>query len=409
MPVITLEGHGRESIDPTIDVSRSVGWFTTAFPVCLPIQSNLSDSIKSIKETLRAIPNKGIAFGSIMKEEKLPGIVFNYLGQFDAANGYWQVASESSGRSVASENEGQSLLTINGAVIDGQLQFTITTRLSDGQAAAFIQHFQSELESLITHCQNCNKQMRNFLLDSHYQPIVEFSTGRESPSVFFVHPSFLGCETYIPLVRLLPSGHPYYGINSYNLYSNKSMMESIEGLAEHYLKEMADYQTGPIILVGWSLGGLITLEMAKQLSSKNINIERVIMIDSSCPSAIPSQIKSFDSFDNIIASLPNHLKDAFLNMPESQRERFLKSRVMDNQLVRNYRAPVIHIPVTLLKATGSDVNNYQPDNGWGDKISNLKIELIDADHFSIMSDEHITQIAKHIQEDIKRKSMKKNS
>ena len=57
---VWLEGHGREEIDARLDISRTVGWFTTVFPVALKWQGQWSDSLKTNKEALRAIADKGL-------------------------------------------------------------------------------------------------------------------------------------------------------------------------------------------------------------------------------------------------------------------------------------------------------------------------------------------------------------
>jgi non-ribosomal peptide synthase protein (TIGR01720 family) len=96
---VTLEGHGRENIMDSIDISRTVGWFTSQFPVILDMnqKKDLSSTIKSIKETLRKIPNKGIGYGILRyltppgKKQGItfklePEINFNYFGQFGSEN-----------------------------------------------------------------------------------------------------------------------------------------------------------------------------------------------------------------------------------------------------------------------------------------------------------------------------------
>ena len=62
---LSLEGHGREDIIKDIDLSRTVGWFTSIFPVYLNIENpnDLGEAIKTVKETLRQIPHKGIGYG----------------------------------------------------------------------------------------------------------------------------------------------------------------------------------------------------------------------------------------------------------------------------------------------------------------------------------------------------------
>lgn len=93
---ITLEGHGREDLFDGIDISRTVGWFTSGFPVVLtkaPSDHHI-DNIQHTKALLQAIPNKGIGFGILsylhpdlaLRQSLSSGhdaqISFNYLGQF---------------------------------------------------------------------------------------------------------------------------------------------------------------------------------------------------------------------------------------------------------------------------------------------------------------------------------------
>ncbi|MGV8295394.1 condensation domain-containing protein, partial [Pseudomonas aeruginosa] len=89
--LVRLEGHGREDLFEDIDLTRTVGWFTSLYPVRLSPRQNLADSVKAIKEQLRAIPSRGIGYGLLRylgsaearrTLETLPEgeIVFNYLG-----------------------------------------------------------------------------------------------------------------------------------------------------------------------------------------------------------------------------------------------------------------------------------------------------------------------------------------
>lgn len=93
---INLEGHGRERLGEDIDVSRTIGWFTSSYPIILDIEQSyeISNNVKKVKENLRAIPNKGIGYGILKyitssKNKVLenlgfsPEVSFNYMGQFD--------------------------------------------------------------------------------------------------------------------------------------------------------------------------------------------------------------------------------------------------------------------------------------------------------------------------------------
>lgn len=87
---LDVEGHGRDHQRDDIDVSRTIGWFTSIYPVIFK-DDVTKESVDIVQEQLRSIPNGGIGFGilrylnenaEIMRAESSP-ICFNYLGQFD--------------------------------------------------------------------------------------------------------------------------------------------------------------------------------------------------------------------------------------------------------------------------------------------------------------------------------------
>ncbi|WP_018788712.1 non-ribosomal peptide synthetase [Micromonospora sp. CNB394] len=84
--VVELEGHGREEqVVPGADLSRTVGWFTTTFPV------RFGGELKQVKEQLRAVPDNGIGYGLLRDRlgSARPPVLFNYLGRFTADEGPW--------------------------------------------------------------------------------------------------------------------------------------------------------------------------------------------------------------------------------------------------------------------------------------------------------------------------------
>ena len=156
---ISLEGHGREDIEEQIDHSRTIGWFTTLYPVKLELKSNFRESIQFIKESLRKIPNKGIGFGAFatdssteIKLEDLPKISFNYLGQFDNRDEFWQIISDGSGTTIHPDNADNNLITINGMVNNGRLGFSIITRLGKEKTQQVNEWFKMYLKNITEHC-----------------------------------------------------------------------------------------------------------------------------------------------------------------------------------------------------------------------------------------------------------------
>ncbi|MGC9441181.1 amino acid adenylation domain-containing protein [Streptomyces sp. WG5] len=96
--LVGLEGHGREEIVPGADLSRTVGWFTSLYPVAVDPGTPGTEpgaALKTVKEQLRAIPDKGIGYGLLrhlnpdtaprLAGRPEPQIGFNYLGRFEAA------------------------------------------------------------------------------------------------------------------------------------------------------------------------------------------------------------------------------------------------------------------------------------------------------------------------------------
>ncbi|MBN3836640.1 non-ribosomal peptide synthetase [Burkholderia sp. Ac-20344] len=92
---VELEGHGREALFDDADASRTIGWLTSHYPVTLPVAATARDTLCAVKDTLRAVPHKGLGFGVLahygdaptraaLAAVPRPRVTFNYLGQFDA-------------------------------------------------------------------------------------------------------------------------------------------------------------------------------------------------------------------------------------------------------------------------------------------------------------------------------------
>ncbi|TCN17537.1 non-ribosomal peptide synthetase [Mesobacillus foraminis] len=131
---VTLEGHGREDLMEGMDLSRTVGWFTSIFPVVFEIgPTEIGSVIKVVKETLRKVPNKGAGYGvlkylssSAVTEKTLsPEICFNYLGTFEG-DGDVTYSRMPMGLQISGRNHQDHLLEWNGMVVDGVLQVTIS-------------------------------------------------------------------------------------------------------------------------------------------------------------------------------------------------------------------------------------------------------------------------------------------
>jgi amino acid adenylation domain-containing protein/non-ribosomal peptide synthase protein (TIGR01720 family) len=172
--LVDLEGHGREELFADIDVSRTVGWFTSLFPVFLHLSDIVTpvETLKTVKEQLRSIPLHGIGYGifrylsndcSVSERLRtLPQaqVVFNYLGQFDqitASTALFDGAHPSSGLNVSLSNKRSHILKINCWINEGVLSMAWEysrglhmRKTIEDLATTFIE----ALCALIQHCQS---------------------------------------------------------------------------------------------------------------------------------------------------------------------------------------------------------------------------------------------------------------
>ncbi|BBM83126.1 non-ribosomal peptide synthetase [Candidatus Uabimicrobium amorphum] len=208
---LDLEGHGREQeAVGQVELSRTMGWFTSVFPVYLEIDPqaanyesqaiNWREIICSVKEQLRSIPDKGVGFGVLqylypnsnireqLSQDKSQ-ISFNYLGQFSKeTSSPWNLSSLTPGASIGNNNQRHYLLDIVGIVREQKLRvdFIYGLTLDDENINELAHLYQQSLEQMITHCQQpqvggftpsdfpwlgCNQQQLDRMLAKDYSHI----------------------------------------------------------------------------------------------------------------------------------------------------------------------------------------------------------------------------------------------
>jgi len=172
---LDLEGHGREDLPGAPDISRTVGWFTSLFPIQLPAaQGQRANALlRKVKGQLRAMPNKGLDFGVSRYLSADPSIrarlaalparelCFNYLGRFDSAEAggaSFRPASEAIGHDHAPENQRPYLLDILARVVDGALTvewFYAGRAYQAGTIERLADAYMGNLRDLIVQAEAC--------------------------------------------------------------------------------------------------------------------------------------------------------------------------------------------------------------------------------------------------------------
>lgn len=256
--------------------------------------------------------------------------------------------------------------------------------------------------------------------------IVRISAGRADTSLVCVHPIGGNITCYTELARHMGSGAAVYGIRAPGLAAHDGApLESIPAMAERYIAELRAFGlAGPYRLVGWSLGGLVAQEMARQLAATGEAPALVAMIDSAVPRPpadnAPSDKKAhFVRFASDLAAmsrlpLPTGLED-IADGPPAYWFTWLDKHMAE------YGAPVgpdVLATVFQVFSAGTaalDRHSVQPYDGdlilfgannrpdaeqiqqdWQPFARRLKVIPLDADHYSIMTRPSITTIASRL-------------
>ncbi|MDZ8023828.1 MAG: amino acid adenylation domain-containing protein [Nostoc sp. DedQUE11] len=169
---ILMEGHGREELSSDLDITRTLGWFTTLYPLRLelPASSLEADIIKTVKEQLRSIPQRGFGYGLLRYlnnetansfAEAFPApISFNYLGQVRSENGknkLFQLLNEEIEVTRNPEGLRPHIIDINSIVIEGELRvdWLYSSSLHNQETIVkWAGEFQQNLLNILNHCTN---------------------------------------------------------------------------------------------------------------------------------------------------------------------------------------------------------------------------------------------------------------
>ncbi|KAF1072469.1 MAG: Linear gramicidin synthase subunit D [Pseudomonas citronellolis] len=146
--LVEVEGHGRDAFDdePALDLSRSVGWFTSLYPLRLAAAGEPGAVLRANRALRQRLPRAGIGYGLLrylsghaeeLRALPAPRVTFNYLGQLDQAfaDADFQPAAEGVGHSQPLDASLGNALVIAGRVLGGELELQLTYASSQFERA----------------------------------------------------------------------------------------------------------------------------------------------------------------------------------------------------------------------------------------------------------------------------------
>ncbi len=112
-----------------------------------------------------------------------------------------------------------------------------------------------------------------------FSPFVQVKAGCEKPPILIVH-GLAGTVPFFGLAQHIRTAHPVYGIQAKGVDGMEEPLACIEDMATFYLDSIKDVQPhGPYILIGYSFGGLVALEMAQRMTRNGENVALLVLVD----------------------------------------------------------------------------------------------------------------------------------
>ncbi|MCG8617203.1 MAG: thioesterase domain-containing protein, partial [Desulfobacterales bacterium] len=308
--LIGLEGHGREELDENpgkdqgenlfgdIDLSKTMGWFTSFFPVLLKMDGaqGLPETVAAVREQVDAIPNRGMGYGVLRYmasdpdiRETLtalpsPQVIFNYFGQVDETFVAGDVAFEKLGFSESPRRTRQNMIDIGGGVINGRLQLAVSycSKIHKEDTIRRVTDDVSTALHKLIHGTQGRKQAFIHKALPQFPELVYLNKGTTGVPVFWIHGGLGGVGAYVKLARRIQK--PFYGIQARGWMTDRAPLEGVRRKAAYYLRIIRAVQPeGPYHLGGYSYGGKVAYEMTRQLQAMGESVASIVMLDSLVP------------------------------------------------------------------------------------------------------------------------------
>jgi len=155
---IDMEGHGREEAGG-VDITRTVGWFTSLYPVVVRVSGDEVRSLKEVKELLRRVPGRGLGYLLHREAGRSSGarISFNYLGQFDTdlRGRSYEIAEEGKGSEAWEGMERRYDWEVSGMIRGGELEMRLRysrEQYGEETVGVVMERYGQQLRRLIVRC-----------------------------------------------------------------------------------------------------------------------------------------------------------------------------------------------------------------------------------------------------------------
>ena len=270
-------------------------------------------------------------------------------------------------------------------------------------------------------------------LDGFVRTLRARKEGSDRIPLFVFHPAGGSTVVYEPLLKRLPEDTPMYGL--------ERVEGSIQERAAEYVPKLLEIGgTGPFMLAGWSLGGVLAYACAIGLKKAGADVEFVGLIDTvragedipqtseeirarwdryalfaqrtfnvEIPAIPYEQLEVLDD-DGQVRFVLDAVKAGGVNIPggviEHQRTSYLDNRAIDTVEIEPYDG---HVTLYMADRYHDDAIMFEPrygtrkpDGGWGEFVADLEVVPIGGEHIQAIDEPYISKVGAHMSEAINR-------
>ncbi|MEP0344515.1 SDR family NAD(P)-dependent oxidoreductase [Rhodopirellula bahusiensis] len=249
-------------------------------------------------------------------------------------------------------------------------------------------------------------------------------TGDRAP-LFMVHPPGGIVVCYRELAAHLPDDQPMYAIRARGLHGKEELPPTMQAMAAEYVEAIRSVRPeGPCVIGGWSVGGVIAMEVAQQLIADGHEVDGLILLDSSIPSGASDLVPAEDQTNVGLEYGIDLSLDELLQLPSEEQLPFLwqhaeklgvldqntpadvAARAIDDlktlfhhhlKLTTQYKMQPIPTRIVLFRPTDVPFETEgSADRGWSHLAHRADVISTPGHHHSMVQDPHVKQLAQSI-------------
>jgi amino acid adenylation domain-containing protein len=271
--------------------------------------------------------------------------------------------------------------------------------------------------------------IRTETVATEWSPLVLLKSGRLQSPLFCIHALGGTLFSYYDLVKCIGTDRPIYGLQSRGIDGKQQPLDRVEDIASYYIRSIQTIQPqGPYLLVGYSFGGLVAFEMARQLATRGERVDFLGLIDIRSPNLgkdrmsvtkwlsfhlnklqrlqFQDRLKYF--VDKILYRVSIKTKGDTEGYKEVMAKRLANFEMFEPELLNvldaNLQATKHYLPQPYAGRATLFWCEYQslyidrhPDLGWGELVTDgVETVFIPGEHLSLLSEPHVRVLAEKL-------------